>query len=113
MAELFDDDLSPVTLRRYFPAEVAFDKTGEIVRTALVIVTRVRVYVFTEAAEPMFSAPYEPSTSALPAADGRMVVPAMLATADTGVWVNKERGCGCGSRVKNYVPWAPNLQASA
>lgn len=112
MQALRDDDPSPVTIRRYFPAEVAFDSDGQVVRTALVIVTRVRVYVFTHPGEPAFDAPYEPSLSALPPVGVRMQTPAMLSTPDTGVWVNVERGCGCGSRVKTYQPWMPVTAAN-
>lgn len=116
---LRSDDLDPVTLRRYFPAQVELPdgtKHGNL----LVLVTRVRVYVFDEPSLPLFDAPYDPAASSpIPAELARhqpavFALPSIPAGGATGgaVIVYRERGCGCHHPLKAYQPWLPSRSAA-
>lgn len=111
---LRSDDLEPVTLRRYFPAEVTMPD-ATFLRNALVIVTRVRVYVFDKPELPLYDDVIDLEGSTLAHESVMRHTAATIAIRNTSggpfalapMLVNKARGCGCGNPLKTYQPWAP------
>lgn len=108
MDDVLQVETDPVILRRYFPVEATID--GELVRPALVIVTRERVYVWRTPDELLVSAAYDPAQMdelPLPREYELRVRPLIVDTPDGRLAVNKARGCGCGNPLKSFRPFTP------
>jgi hypothetical protein len=116
---LLPDDPDPVTLRRYFPAAVELPAVdlapippATELSPALVIVTRVRAYVFTSPGTSL-SWPVDPDASSLLQEWEMRAAPAVLVAPDAGrILVWRARGCGCGNPLKGYQPWLPVQMAA-
>lgn len=106
---------SPVVVRDLFPAEVHVD--GLVYRTAFVVITRERLYVWQGEGRdrPLrLVAPYDPATSTVPAyhAPPRQDARLDLGRGRTAL-VRRQRGCGCSSSLRGWRPWRPYRVASS
>lgn len=104
-----------VVLRDVFPAEVAAGPT--VFRSARTVITRERVYVFvTQDGKPVLALgmAYDPAQSVIPPLSAPANKASHLTLADgSQIHVNRQRGCGCGSPLKSWQPWAPYRKAAA
>lgn len=102
-----EETTAPVVLRDVFPALVAVDGDPTY-RSARVVVTRDRVYVYLTRTAPAVDAPYTSEGSQIPRYNAprthRMIV--RLASGAT-LTVDRQRGCGCSSPLKAWRPWQP------
>ena len=105
----------PVTVRKVWPAEVALPD-GRVLRDALVVVTQVRVYVWTASQagqiELVWNSGYDPAGSVLTREHLLVASPLRVATEAGVLSVNKGRGCGCGNPLGRWQPWQPEIRAS-
>lgn len=96
-----------VVLRDVFPATVAVDGVPAY-RSARVIVTRDRLYVYLTRATPVVDAPYDPAASTVPRYNApRQQRTVVRLTSGTTITVDRQRGCGCSSPLKHWRPWQP------
>ncbi len=99
-----------VVLRDVFPAVVTAGPST--FRSALAVITRSRVYVFTERVAPALAMSYDPDASRVPALNAPRSAPAHLVLADgQTITVQGQRGCGCGNPLKGWQPWRPYRKA--
>jgi hypothetical protein len=101
---------APVVVRDVFPAEVTLS-TGEQYRSARVVVTRARVYVWIgdrRERVAVLERPYLPEVSIVPRYNAPPREPSHLALeGGVLVTVRRMRGCGCGSPLTGWQPWTP------
>lgn len=103
----------PVVVRDVFPAEVVLP-TGDVARSARVVITRERVLVWVTPAAPILDRAYDAAASQVPALSAPRSRPAHLDLGDgTFVHVNGQRGCGCSNPLKGWTPWRPYRKAAA
>jgi hypothetical protein len=108
-------ELSPVVIRDVFPAQPTL---GSITyRSARVIVTRERVYVWTPQGRErllVVDEPYLREQSTIPRYNAPPRDDTILALVDgRTLTVRRQRGCGCNSPLRGWRPWSPFLTAAA
>lgn len=95
-----------VVVRDVFPAVVTAGPST--FRSALAVITRERVYVWTQKGAPALAMSYDPDASRVPRLSAPRSTPAHLTLADgSGITVQGQRGCGCGNPLKGWQPWRP------
>jgi hypothetical protein len=108
-------ELAPIVLRDVFPAEVAVG--DDLYRSARVVITRERVYVWIADGSPLqvLDAEYDPEQSRLAPINAPRSKASHLTLRDSTlqVHVNGQRGCGCGSPLKAFTPWQPYRKGTA
>lgn len=113
MDDVLEVETDPVILRRYFPVEATVGG-GLLIKPALVIVTRERVYVWRAPDDLITSAVWYPVEfdGQLPREYELRHRPLLLDTGDGRVAVNKAHGCGCGNPLKSFRPFQPARTAN-
>jgi hypothetical protein len=112
-------ETAPVVVRDVFPAEVSVG--GSVYRTARVVITRERVYVWQAEGRDRHlrvEFAYDPERSAIPRynASPREEAKVYARTVDDlagALIVRRQRGCGCGSSLRGWRPWQPYRVASS
>lgn len=102
-----------------FPAHVALS-TGEVFDRVRIIVTLDTVFVFKDSsAGPVVAfserlASYDPGNPPHRRTRSNPVRPALVTTdSDTVITFNRTGGCGCGSRLKSFNPFAASQLPTA
>jgi hypothetical protein len=117
-AVLPEHETSPVVIRDVFPAE-AWLGDGNVYRSARVVVTRERVYVWQAEGRDRhlrLDAAYDPERSTVPRYNAGPREQTILALDDGPVpslVIRRQRGCGCSSPLRGWRPWSPFLTAAA
>lgn len=100
-----------VVVRDVFPAVVTAGPLS--FRSALAVITRQRVYVWTQRVAPALAMDYDPDASQVPRLSAPRSAPAHLVLSDgTTLTVQGQRGCGCGNPLKGWQPWRPYRKAA-
>jgi len=108
---------APVVIRDVFPAEAHVD--GIVYRSARVVITRERVYVWqAEGRERVLrlDEAYTSVVSTVPrynASPREHATLALVAEPERVLVVRRQRGCGCGSPLRGWRPWSPFLTAAS
>src|SRR3954463_15105026 len=101
-----------VVLRDVFPAVVTAGPSTW--RSARAVITRERIYVWTQKTAPALAMPYDAGGSVIPAINAPRNRPTHLRLRDgSAVTVESQRGCGCGNPLKGWTPWRPYRKAAA
>lgn len=94
-----------------FPAVVTHP--GGTLRNARAVITRERVYVWTDRGTPVVTQTYDPAASRVPRINAARSARAALTLRDgTSLTVEGQRGCGCGNPLKGWTPWRPYRKAT-
>lgn len=102
---------APIVVRDVFPARVVLG--DRVLTAARAIVTRDRLLVYLTRGEPALDEAYDPARSTVPPPSSSPREPSHLVLPDGRVAVvTRMRGCGCGSPVRSWRPWAPWRVAS-
>jgi hypothetical protein len=109
----------PQVVRRVYPANtvVQVDDTTVEHRACLAILTKERVYIWTEqggAITPALDVPYVRPEGRMPHVSELRTAPLIVDLADGGrVEVRAAAGCGCGSSLKSFAPFARDVSGPA
>lgn len=103
-------DPTPLVARQVFPADVTWGEPQQQLRKVVVYITDGEVWCWRESGgrvELFLRREYELDTAEIPPLALMNVQPARLVTAGGPVTVRRMVGCGCGTTLQRFLPWAP------
>lgn len=112
-------DPPPIARRVVYPAEVTWTEPGasgeRTDRKVYSLITETQVWAWRGndgGVELFLRADYDTSEALIPAVPLMLQQPAQLPTNGGLVQVRRMSGCGCGSTLARFLPWAPMRQTS-